>query len=96
MTVEKQYIEKEVKQMIEPKNIHIDARGKRCPRPIIELAKAKRRNELGTIIEIIADDLAFETDVKAWCETTNNQLISLKKVSNDVTAVIRICCTGGG
>jgi cysteine desulfurase len=81
--------------MTEESKVNIDARGKRCPRPIIELAKAKRRNTVGTIIEIVADDLAFETDVRAWCETTNNQLLDMKKAGKEVTAVIEICHTGG-
>ncbi len=68
--------------------MNIDARGMMCPRPIIELAKARRRSEPGTIIEMVADDLAFESDVRAWCETTDNELQALARDGDKVTARI--------
>ena len=49
--------------MAEP--IQIDSRGMKCPRPVIELAKARRQADPGAIIVIQADDLAFESDVRA-------------------------------
>ena len=72
------------------KTIEIDAIGKKCPRPIVEIAKAFRRSEKGDMITIKADDLAFESDVHAWCETTGNALVSLIKEESIYTAVIRI------
>jgi TusA-related sulfurtransferase len=72
-------------------NIELDCRGMKCPRPIIELAKAKRDAIPGSIINIIADDLAFESDVKAWCQTTGNKIINLNKEENIVKASIEIC-----
>jgi len=56
----------------------LDCRGMRCPRPIIELAKAARKEAPGTVLEVLADDLAFESDVQAWCETTRATLLELK------------------
>lgn len=70
--------------------IQLDAKGMRCPRPIIELAKARRKAGEGTIIEIVADDLAFESDVTAWCETTGNPLIELTRTGDEVFAKIEI------
>jgi TusA-related sulfurtransferase len=70
--------------------IHIDARGMKCPRPIVELAKARRQAAEGTQIEIVADDLAFESDVRAWCDTTGSTLADLQKEGTLVTALIRI------
>ena len=72
------------------KPIQIDAKGMKCPRPIIELAKARRRIEKGHEIIIEADDLAFESDVKAWCETTGMPLQDLKKDGDVVIARILI------
>jgi TusA-related sulfurtransferase len=66
----------------------IDAKGMMCPRPIIELAKLRRNAPPGTMAEITADDLAFESDVKAWCETTGNNLVGLERDGEVVTATI--------
>jgi len=68
--------------------IRIDARGMKCPRPIIEVAKARRHGEAGAPIEITADDLAFESDIRAWCDATGNSLVALRRDGHVVTAVI--------
>jgi TusA-related sulfurtransferase len=73
-----------------PETITIDAKGMKCPRPIVELAKAKRLHPPGTHIHIEADDLAFESDVKAWCDTTGNTLDALERDNNLVTAKISL------
>ena len=73
-----------------PDEITIDARGTRCPRPIIELAKARRRAQSGQRIVVVADDLAFESDVAAWCEATGNKLFALARDGDETTATIEI------
>ena len=75
-------------------NHRIDARGMKCPRPIVELAKARRRAEPGDLLEIRADDLAFDKDVVAWCETTGCELVELARDAEGAHARIRL--PGGG
>lgn len=75
--------------MDRPSSMHIDARGLKCPRPIVELAKAKRQGSRGDEVEILADDLAFESDVVAWCETTESELIGLERGDGFLAARIR-------
>lgn len=50
----------------------VDARGKACPVPIIELAKGLRRAEL---IELWADDPATRGDLLAFVEATGHSLL---------------------
>ena len=76
--------------MSNSKRTMINGIGMKCPRPIVELAKARRQIGDGAEIEIVADDLAFESDVKAWCETTGSELLELDREGKVVTAVIRI------
>jgi TusA-related sulfurtransferase len=45
----------------------VDSRGTLCPQPIIDLARAAKDAELGTVIEVLADDPAAATDIPAWC-----------------------------
>jgi tRNA 2-thiouridine synthesizing protein A len=47
--------------------ITVEARGRRCPLPIIDLAKAARAAPAGTLITLVADDPAAAADVAAWC-----------------------------
>ena len=45
----------------------VDARGKRCPVPVIELAKALPAVEVGEVVEVLADDPAARVDIPVWC-----------------------------
>jgi tRNA 2-thiouridine synthesizing protein A len=45
----------------------VDARGRRCPLPVIDLARRLPEVEVGGVVELLADDPAADTDVPAWC-----------------------------
>ncbi|MFG3049714.1 cysteine desulfurase/sulfurtransferase TusA family protein [Kitasatospora sp. NPDC048239] len=45
----------------------VDALGKRCPLPVIELAKRIGAVPLGGTIAVLADDEAARLDIPAWC-----------------------------
>ncbi|WP_305786206.1 sulfurtransferase TusA family protein [Symbioplanes lichenis] len=45
----------------------VDSRGRRCPLPIIDLAKALPGVEVGGMIRVLADDPAAANDIPAWC-----------------------------
>ncbi|WP_059009632.1 cysteine desulfurase/sulfurtransferase TusA family protein [Streptomyces specialis] len=45
----------------------VDSLGKRCPIPVIELAKAIGRVPVGGVITVLSDDAAARLDIPAWC-----------------------------
>jgi TusA-related sulfurtransferase len=45
----------------------VDARGLRCPLPVIRLAQAARDAVPGVLIEVWATDPAARADIPAWC-----------------------------
>jgi tRNA 2-thiouridine synthesizing protein A len=45
----------------------VDARGLRCPMPVIRLAQAARTVPPGTLITVLSTDPAAEPDLAAWC-----------------------------
>jgi tRNA 2-thiouridine synthesizing protein A len=49
----------------------VDARGKACPAPIIELARALRAHER---VELWADDPAARGDLEAFAASTGHRL----------------------
>jgi len=69
--------------------LEINCLGMRCPRPIIEIAKMARRSPPGAMMRIVADDLAFESDVRAWCENTRSTLVSLDREDGRSVAVVK-------
>jgi tRNA 2-thiouridine synthesizing protein A len=57
-----------------PSARRVDARGRRCPLPVIDLARAVRDTEADggvdggvDVVEVLADDPAAATDIPAWC-----------------------------
>ncbi len=47
--------------------LELDCRGMACPRPVIELAKAIGGVPVGSLLAVLADDVAARTDIPAWC-----------------------------
>ena len=50
-----------------PTPLLVDARGLRCPLPVIRLAQAARDAPPGAVIEVWATDPAARSDIPAWC-----------------------------
>jgi TusA-related sulfurtransferase len=60
--------------------IEIDARGLRCPQPIIELGKQISTINSGDQITLYSDDQATEPDLNAWSRMTGNKF---SKIENE-------------
>lgn len=70
--------------------IVVDARNMACPGPITKLTKAYRKAKPGDIIEILATDPGFKSDVQAWAQRTGNELVELKEENGVIKAVIKV------
>jgi peroxiredoxin family protein/TusA-related sulfurtransferase len=70
------------------KVIDVDACGLQCPGPIMRLKDEMDKINPGMRIFIKASDPGFYTDVKAWCNVTNNILISLEEDKGTIKALI--------
>lgn len=53
----------------------LDERGRRCPLPVIALARAVAAAEPGEVVELLADDPAAVHDVPAWCRLRGQELL---------------------
>lgn len=62
----------------------VDAVGLFCPVPIVKLKLECEQINPHQVIEILADDPAFEEDVINWCEETKNKLLALRKSDEDI------------
>jgi tRNA 2-thiouridine synthesizing protein A len=60
--------------------IEVDARGLRCPLPVIRLAEAARDAPAGTRIVVLASDPAARHDIPAWCRMRHHELRELNEV----------------
>ena len=48
----------------------LDARGLKCPLPVIRLARIARAADPGTVLLALADDPAAEADIPAWAKAS--------------------------
>ncbi|MBD3316780.1 MAG: pyridine nucleotide-disulfide oxidoreductase, partial [Chitinivibrionales bacterium] len=67
----------------------VDATGRQCPGPIMQLKKAVDQCREGQEIEIRATDQGFALDVPSWCNRTQNTLMSLVNEGGVFKAIIR-------
>lgn len=59
-------------------DVVVDARGLRCPLPVIRLAEAARHAEHGTLVEVWATDPAARADIPAWCRMRGQELVDVR------------------
>jgi tRNA 2-thiouridine synthesizing protein A len=52
----------------------VDARGTRCPVPVIRLARAARGLPRGSTVLLLADDVAAWSDVPAWARMKGHEV----------------------
>jgi len=69
-------------------SIQIDACGMQCPGPIMKLKEAVESLKEGEKVSVTSTDIGFFEDCKAWCESTNNTLVSIENEKGTIFAVI--------
>lgn len=67
----------------------LDTLGRRCPAPIIELAKHFRDVEVGEVIAVLSDDAAAALDVPAWCEMRGQAYVGSAPAERGVAYLVR-------
>jgi tRNA 2-thiouridine synthesizing protein A len=55
--------------------IEVDSRGRRCPLPIIDLARKMPSVEVGEVVRVLADDPAAANDIPAWCRMKGQEYL---------------------
>ena len=58
-------------------DVLVDQQGRRCPLPVIELARAARTAPSGSRLVLLATDPATRHDVPAWCRMRGHTLIEI-------------------
>ena len=68
--------------------VFIDAKGLKCPGPIVKVADFLRDKPLGTKIKVEATEDAFYSDIRIWCERTGNELNQISFTDGIIRAEI--------
>ncbi|MFD9006398.1 cysteine desulfurase/sulfurtransferase TusA family protein [Streptomyces sp. NPDC059582] len=67
----------------------VDALGKRCPIPVIELAKVIGDVPVGGTVRVLSDDTAARLDIPAWCEMRGQEYVGEEPADHGSAYVVR-------
>ncbi|GHE82056.1 aminotransferase [Streptomyces fumanus] len=67
----------------------VDALGKLCPLPVIELAKVIGTVPVGGTVRVLADDEAAQLDIPAWCEMRGQEYVGEEAAERGAAYVVR-------
>lgn len=67
----------------------LDLKGLLCPIPVVKLAMAIKKVEIGQLIQGIATDPGVMADIPAWCRSTGNELVSIEQKGKEYQFIVR-------
>ncbi|MEU3284177.1 aminotransferase class V-fold PLP-dependent enzyme [Streptomyces longwoodensis] len=67
----------------------VDALGKRCPIPVIELAKVFGEVPVGGTVRVLSDDEAARLDIPAWCAMRGQEYVGEEPAERGAAYVVR-------
>lgn len=67
----------------------VDSLGKRCPIPVIELAKVIGEVPVGGTVTVLSDDEAARLDIPAWCGMRGQEYVGERPAERGVAYVVR-------
>jgi TusA-related sulfurtransferase len=70
----------------------LDCRGKRCPLPVIELARQIRAVPIGATVTVLADDPAARLDIPAWCQMRQQEYLGESAGEGGSAYTVRRTC----
>ena len=68
----------------------VDARGLRCPLPVIRLAELARVAPPGTVVQVWATDPAARADIPAWCRMRGHRYVTSRDEGDHTAYVIEV------
>ena len=71
-----------------PKIHFVDAKGLKCPGPIVQVDEAVKSVAVGEEVQVEATEKAFFSDIEVWCQRTGNELKSLSEKDGIIYATI--------
>jgi tRNA 2-thiouridine synthesizing protein A len=69
--------------------VEVDARGLRCPVPVIRLGAAIRDRPEGSLVRLLATDPAARSDVAAFCRMRGHELVEITDEPEHTAYLVR-------
>ncbi len=76
---------------LDPEDVEIivEARGHRCPTPILRLRRAVERAPSGSTLKLIADDPLVRIDAPHYAREAGLEILSVEQADGSVTVRVR-------
>ena len=68
----------------------VDARGERCPLPVIRLARAVSEGPGLRVVTVLATDPAAAHDVPAWCRMRGHRFVEARAKADHTAYVVEV------
>lgn len=75
--------------VVRAQELVVDSLGKRCPIPVIELAKVFGDVPVGGTVRVLSDDEAARLDIPAWCEMRGQEYVGEEPAEKGSAYVVR-------
>ncbi len=69
----------------------IDARGLRCPIPVIRLAQHAVQLDSGARITVLTTDPAAKIDIPAWTRMRRHALVEQEELDGYLKTIVELC-----
>jgi tRNA 2-thiouridine synthesizing protein A len=79
----------EVRQPVNTDAVTLDARGLKCPMPIVRTAQKIKELSSGQLLEVLATDPGAVADFNAWSRTTGHDIVASSSDDGIFRFVIR-------
>ncbi len=76
--------------------MELNACGLQCPGPIVAVKQRLDTMSQGQVLRVTASDAGFYKDLPAWCTSTGNQLLDLRKEDGNVIGLVRKTAPAAG
>jgi tRNA 2-thiouridine synthesizing protein A len=67
----------------------LDARGLKCPMPVVKTSQEIKKISVGGLLEVLATDPGSMADINAWTKSTGNELVNMSKEDGVFQFLIR-------
>ncbi len=67
----------------------LNLEGLLCPIPVLKVSKAVKEIRVGEAIKATATDPGVMMDIPAWCKSSGNEMVSMKKEGGVFRFVVR-------
>lgn len=72
-----------------PADLTVDAKGQKCPMPVLLASRGIKKIESGQVMLIEATDGGSKSDIPSWAKDTGNELLESSAVDGIYRYVIR-------